>query len=395
MNTKPTVLCIVGALFGRPFMIEAKRLGWNVHLLTEERYLKEAWPRDQIDEVFAVPDLFDEKVVRNVVCYLSRKTVYDRIVGLGEFDIEVAASLREHTRIPGMGETTSRYFRDKLAMRLKTEEDGIKVPAFTRILHHSQVAEFMNTIEAPWVLKPRMGASSAKVQKMFHAEEVWKKIEELGDKQSSFLLEKYIPGDVYHVDSLVSERKVVYASCSKYGTSMLDINTTGGIFTSRQLEKGSEDELALQKINQDVTKSLGLLRGTMHNEYIKSKETGEFYFLEASARVGGARIPDIIYHASGLCLWHEWAKIELAEKGSKYKLPKMRDEYGGGIFTLARQEEPSLEPYNDPEVRWKQKKKHFAGLTLSSPDPKRVEELLMNYYPRFARDFMAHVPIPQ
>src|SRR5207244_2739728 len=109
-----TVLCVVGALFGRPFLLEAKRLGWRVVLLTEEKLLKEEWPREQIDELYSVPDLYDEKVVRDVVCYLARDRKFDKIVGLGEFDIEVAAALREYTRTPGMGETTARYFRDKL-----------------------------------------------------------------------------------------------------------------------------------------------------------------------------------------------------------------------------------------------------------------------------------------
>jgi hypothetical protein len=392
MDSRPTVLCIVGALFGRPFLYEAKRLGWKVCLLTEEKLLKEAWPRDQIDELFAVPDLYDEKVVRNVVSYLGRTRRFDKIVGLGEFDIEVAAALREHMRSPGMGETTARYVRDKLAMREKTQADGIPVPEFCGVLNYDEINAFFDRVEGPYMFKPRMGASAFKISKLFDRSELWPKLEELGDKQSNYLLEKYIPGDLYHVDSLVSEKKVVYASVSKYGVPMLDLNESGGIFTSRMLEQGSPDEVALQELNRRVMKSLGLVWGSTHIEYIKSRETGEFYFLEAAARIGGARIPDIIWHATGLCLWHEWAKIELKPKGEKYKLPKLRKEYGGGIFTLAKQEEPDLSSYNDPEVAWVQKKKSYAGLILKSPDADRVEELLAMYYPRFATDFLAHVP---
>jgi len=393
MDNRPAVLCVVGALFGRPFLIEAKRLGWRVFLLTEEKYLKEAWPRESIDEIYAVPDLYDEKVVRNVVCYLMRTQKFDKIVGLGEFDIEVAAALREHTRIPGMGETTARYFRDKLAMRKKAEEEGIPVPEFTRILNHDEIREYFQNTQGPWMLKPRMGASAMKITKIFNPDEIWPKLNELGDKQSHYLLERFIPGDLYHVDSLVSDDKVAFASCSKYGMPMLDLNTSGGIFTSRMLEKGSEDEKALQAINKKVIKGLGLKWGCTHIEYIKGKDDGVFYFLEAGARVGGARIPDIIWHSTGICLWHEWAKIELLPKGEKYKLPAANKEYGAGIFTLSRQAEPNMAAYTDPEVAWIQKKKHYAGMILKSPDPKRLEEILAMYYPRFAQDFLAHVPM--
>lgn len=384
------VLCIAGALFGRPFIQEAKRLGWNVHLLTEERYLKEAWERDYLTEVYAVPELYDEKVVKNVVTYLSRSTKFDRIIGLGEFDIEVAAALREHTRTPGMGETTARYFRDKLAMRMKAKEEGLKVPEFSRILNHEELREFMERVPAPWVMKPRMGASSMKVKKVFHPDEVWAEIEKLGDKQSSYLLEQFIPGDVYHVDSVVYDYKPVYASISKYGLPMLELNTTGGIFTTRQIKRGSKEEKALSKINASLIKGLGLKKGATHIEYIQGKEDGEFYFLEAGCRVGGARIPDVIWHATGICQWHEWARLELNDT---YKAPKGADMYGGGIFTLARQDHPDMSSYNDPEVCWVQNKKNYAGLIIKSESADRVEELLTDYYPRFAQDFMAHVPV--
>jgi len=36
-----------------------------------------------------------------------------RVVTLEDFDVEKVAALREHLRIPEMGDTTTRYFRDK------------------------------------------------------------------------------------------------------------------------------------------------------------------------------------------------------------------------------------------------------------------------------------------
>ena len=64
------------------------------------------------------------------VAWLMRTHKIDRIVALDDFDVEKGAYLREHFRIPGMGQTTARYFRDKLAMRVRAAEAGIPVPAF-------------------------------------------------------------------------------------------------------------------------------------------------------------------------------------------------------------------------------------------------------------------------
>ncbi len=385
------VLCIATALVGRPFMYKLKEMGHTVVVMTSAKRLDEAWPRDILEDVFAVPDPFDFKTVRDVVSYLNRTKKFDRVVPMGDFDVEIAAMLREHLRLPGMGETTMRYFRDKLAMRMKTQEDGIPVPAFTALFNYDDIHQYLRTVPAPWVLKPRQEAASFGIKKITSAEQLWQELEQLGDKQSTYLLEQYTPGDVFHVDSVVSEKEVVFATASRYGTPMLDLNTTGGLYTTRLIKRGTADEKALQELNQQVIKSLGLVRGVTHIEYIKSREDGRFYFLEAGARVGAARIPDVIWHATDLCLWHEWAKLEISQGKEPYQLPKIRKDYAGTVITLARQENPDLSGYTDEEICYRQARKHHAGLIVKSPKQERVEDLLTEYAQRFTQDFATHV----
>src|ERR1019366_2632179 len=98
-----------------------------------------------------------------------------------DFDLEMAAGLREHLRIPGMGETTTRYFRDKLAMRMKAQEAGLNVPEFVHVLNDRRVSAFMDRVPLPWVLKPRSMAGSIGVKKVDSGEEGWQSIEALGD----------------------------------------------------------------------------------------------------------------------------------------------------------------------------------------------------------------------
>src|SRR5438876_11727782 len=102
----------------------------------------------------------------NAVSYLARTREIERIVPLDDFDVEVAAALREHLRVPGMGETTAHYFRDKLAMRMKAREAGLAVPDFVHVLNHGRVHEFMETVPAPWVLKPRSMAGAIGIRKL-------------------------------------------------------------------------------------------------------------------------------------------------------------------------------------------------------------------------------------
>ena len=63
----------------------------------------------------------------------------------------------------------------------------------------------MERVPAPWVLKPRSEASAIGIKKMHAPDEVWRTLEQLGDRQSFYLLERFVPGDIFHVDSIVSE----------------------------------------------------------------------------------------------------------------------------------------------------------------------------------------------
>ncbi|MGC2480380.1 MAG: ATPase, partial [Candidatus Sulfotelmatobacter sp.] len=129
-----------------------------------------------------------------------------------------------------------------------------------------------------------------------------------------------------------------------------------------------------------------------HAEFIQARTDGNFYFLECAARVGGAYINEMVEAATGLNLWREWARIEVAGGDGSYKLPPVREEYAGVILSLARQEEPDTSGYNDPEVFFRIKKHHHAGLILRSKDPQRVEGLLRDYSQRFAEEFLAVEP---
>ncbi|HLN97203.1 MAG TPA: hypothetical protein VK208_01850, partial [Pyrinomonadaceae bacterium] len=121
---------------------------------------------------------------------------------------------------------------------------------------------------------------------------------------------------------------------------------------------------------------------------------------------------DVLEAASGLNLWREWARIEIADGeirrqeqtpgavlqvdrrtrlGSRKPKPS-RNEYAGIVLSLSKQEQPDTSAYDDPEIVYRVKKKHHAGLIVRSRKLERVEELLMQYAARFADDFVAVVP---
>ncbi len=397
-NEPYTILCLACYFKGADFLRECKRLGCRVILVTSRKLAEEAWPYDDIDQTIYVEEASERWDLASLVRTVSRVAAEQeihRIVPLDDYDLEKAAHLREHLRLPGMGETRTRYFRDKLAMRARAREAGILVPDFVDAINDRRLEEFSQRVPGPWLCKPRSQASAIGIKKMSSPQELREVVDQLGDERSFSVVERFIPGEIYHADSIVFNEEVVFARVHKYSAPPMKTAHEGGVFCSSTIEYGSAEEVELQELNRRVIGAMGLRRGVTHTEFIKAQEDGRFYFLETAARVGGAHIAEMLEASSGLNLWAQWARLESLPPGESYQLPQPRLDHSGILISLARQEHPDASAYNDPEVVWRLKKRHHAGLIVAAPTLTRVQELLGSYTERFYNDFFAVQPLPQ
>ena len=396
MSTKRPLnfLCVTTYHKGADFIKSCKAEGNNVYLLTKKKLEHEVWPWEAIDDVFYVEN-WDQSDVTKGIAYKFRSIKFDRFVALDDFDVEKVALLREHFRMPGMGRTTSHYFRDKLAMRMKAKQEGVNVPEFTALFHDLDINAYADRVSPPWLLKPRLEASATGIRKINNREELWQIVNALQDERDNYLIEKFAPGDVYHVDSLTVDSKVVFARASKYLDTPLDVAHGGGVFRSATCEMGTALEQSLTKMNVAVMSAFGMQFGASHTEFIASKETGELFFLETSSRVGGANLAEMVEVASGINLWGEWARIESANlRNEVYTLPKVKNQYAGIVVSLSKFENPDSSSFNDPEIVWRMHKKWHIGMIVVSDSSERVLELLDNYTKRIASEFHASIPAP-
>ncbi len=168
----------------------------------------------------------------------------------------------------------------------------------------------------------------------------------------------------------------------------------GGIYVTRTLRRDSKEARKLLEANTAVLQGFGLHRGASHTEFIIGREDGLPYFIETSARVGGANISEMVEAATGVNLWSEWAKLEIEGEGFAYEAPRVREEFAGVVISLARDEAPDTRSFQDPEIVDRLQKKHHIGFVVRSPKPERVEELLKTYLERISREFHAALPAP-
>ena len=416
-SNEPTILCVASFFKGNDFIRECSRQGTRVVLLTREKLLGADWAREALADLVAIPGKTSVQSYLAAATHVAHQRRVSRVVALEEYDIVTAAHIREHLGLPGIGATTARCFQDKLSMRTKARDRGLPQPEFVPLINYQAIDELMKRTSPPWMLKPRIGASAMGIRKLEQPEDVWRAIAELDAREaftetSAFhLLEQYIPGDVYHVDSLVEGGKIVFASVERYGVTPFDVTHYGGVTISHTVKRGAPERRLLLALNRRLLKSFGFERGVTHAEFIHCSEAqqfvragvsqprkfpvpanDQFYFLEVAARVGGAHTTDTIAAATGINPWREWARIELATAERPYVLPKVRQEYAGIALSLARQEHPSTARYTDPEIVYRVGKPWHVGLVVRSPDHERVIELLAQYTHRFNEDFTAVAP---
>lgn len=374
-----TILCVTRVKAGRAFMEEAARLGCRVLVLTEDAALKDAFP-DCVSRIVTVHSLQDWNAVAHVVRRLFHEEAIDRVVPMLEAQVELAARIRTLLGIPGQSIEQARLFRDKLAMRLTALAAGIPVPYFAPALDRERVTALLESVAPPYMLKLRDGLGSQNVQRIAARAQLIPAIIAKGPRIDDYLVEQYIAGDVYHVDAVVEGGKIQFALASRYGKPLYDV-LQGGNFVTYTVARGSRLEGQLQKLNAKVIQAFGLQRGVTHIEFIRSAETGELYFLEAANRIASARIPMVVNEASGVCLYHELAKLEAHDT---YQAPKPKDGHAGFITTVAKRGPVNLASFKDKEIVWRSSDPYQPGLIVRSDDPKRVEKLLADYDKRFA-----------
>ncbi|HMJ09536.1 MAG TPA: ATP-grasp domain-containing protein [Pyrinomonadaceae bacterium] len=398
---KNHIVCIASEHKGNEFLDEAHNAGWYISLVTRKKLLDEPWIWTALNDVRTVEDdAAVEDYVRAVTNIAGSRPI-DRVVGLDEFDVLTAARAREHLQLGGMTSSHALRFRDKLAMRNIASAAAIPCPEFVGVFSREKIEEFLDTVPSPWIVKPRNEVSAFGIRKCETREAVWASIDALDarntwrDHPSQFLVERFIEGTVYHVDSVVENGKVQACGVSRYGTPPFSVSHYGGVFTSSIVPYRSKERKALEKLNSELLTAFHYERGVSHAEFLESAADGKFYLLEVACRVGGAYIANVLEHACNFNLWREWAKLETATKEHPYKLPKLRKEFAGVALALANQDSPDTSHYSEAEIVYRVTKSKHIGLIFHSAKQKRIDELLGFYSERITSDFLAIAPVKE
>ena len=236
-------LCISTYEKGQAFLREVAAQGCDIRLLTVDKLRDADWPKDILTEFLTMPARPDagadgEHGVVSGAHAAHRPHCAARRIRPGNR----GAAARAHAPARPGADAHTCFFRDKLAMRTGARAAGIAVPEFCRgVQLYDDLRAFMHAVPGPWLLKPRTNASAIGIKPIGTADELWPILDALGDAQSHYLLERFVAGDVFHVEGVTSGGKLLFAQPFQYGKPPIETMHQGGIFTTRTLAPQSAE----------------------------------------------------------------------------------------------------------------------------------------------------------
>lgn len=244
----------------------------------------------------------------------------DRLIARSEYELLVAAELREQFAIPGDPPAVILPLRDKWAMRTQCRAADIPQPDFWSL------DDFVRQPDGPglFVLKPRLEASSTGIV-AGDRRAVLEAIQRLGSPETYFV-EAFVSGEIYHLDGFLRDGVVIQSIASRYVGNCLDY--AGGAPLGSVQVPGDEP---MARLLRRTLAALGQRQGCFHFELIKD-EHGHPCFLETACRVGGAGVAETFALRTGINLYHIDLQYQLHGVIAQQAKPPCETHYGWFVY---------------------------------------------------------------
>jgi phosphoribosylaminoimidazole carboxylase (NCAIR synthetase) len=263
---------------------------------------------DDQSNIISYKNYANDKIVKDVydLCKQHRPSA---IVTTSEFDVVRMAKMREAFGIPGQSVASAILFRDKIEMKKKVAQAGLKVPEFIRAQDALDILQFVEHHGFPIIIKPVDGAGTVNVNLIRDEAQ----LNDYLDKNSvaNLDVETYIDGKLYHVDGLIYEGEVKFIWPHAYNSDSTLGFASGNHMGSYMLDADRPITGRLIDFTKHVLKALEAPSlATFHCEVFHSI-SDELILCEIACRLGGGRIVPVLDAAFGVDLYEYWVKAQV------------------------------------------------------------------------------------
>ncbi|MFC5215362.1 ATP-grasp domain-containing protein [Streptomyces coerulescens] len=171
------------------------------------------WEHEAYAHVEAFDDYDDHPDVERRALELAVKFGCGYVVACAERDLERAARIRAALDLPGARPAAVLPFRDKWEMKRVAARSGLPVAAQALLTGGGVLRDFVARHGLPVVVKPRRGAGSVGVRVLSEPAEAEAydaaPVAAAADGEPAELVEAFVPGEMFHVDGLVLDGRIV------------------------------------------------------------------------------------------------------------------------------------------------------------------------------------------
>lgn len=361
---------------------------------------------------FGIDDLRNRTAIEAAKLECKNWGPFDIVLATDEYAVYLAAEIREYLKVPGMSVIEAIKFRDKVEMKKSLLGTNVPTPKLYEVEELLQ-----NPLLFPVVAKPRSFAGSKGIQILKSAgelaslQEQLKARSELGSGFHEFNLddlefEEFISGQIFHIDGLVMDGKIIFCVASEYHGNCLAFMQGAPLGSvSVADEKENKDWL---NFAQNVNDNMKIPDGAFHLEAFKNPN-GERVFLEIGIRPGGSFVVPAIAKATGLdldvahlqCQLKILPKVPLKQEKHFGWLIFAKDYTSKTISLVSKVKTPILE--NLPSLKWHQIAKagdkacgsfsylnNLGAFVFNSTDQKHIHEDLCLLLDKFKVERTIH-----
>jgi len=185
----------------------------DVVLLTSRCSVVDDGEVDALRDAGVDVTVVDDDAATDVIRAACVRVGATALVAMAEADVLRCAEIRDELGIVGQDTASATAYRDKHAMKTHLARTGITTAAMAMGDDEAGLARLMGTAGS-YVVKPVRGVAAKHTYVAHSAGALRHLLDELGS--SDFLVEEFVHGDMYHVDGLMLDGKLVQGWPSRY-----------------------------------------------------------------------------------------------------------------------------------------------------------------------------------
>ena len=347
-GNEPTKIAIIGASVGQlPLVKKAKELGLYTVCF--------AWPKgavckDVCDEFYPI-SIFD---IDDIVKKCEELGIAGVATTASEETALVTATVAERLKLNGVSPDVIRLIQNKRKVRQLTScIEGLSKPKTWNLSEQENITY-------PCVLKPIKGSAKKGVSFCKNPDDLENAIKYADTDESDIIVEEYIPGEEYSVESLSFH--------GIHDVIQITRKVSTGFPHFAELEHHQPAPLTekmratIVDVIQKILSTVGYTDGASHVE-IKVHD-GKVYLIEINPRGGGDRISDTLV---GLSTNRDYVAEILNIALDRYQSKETKNLAYSGIMYLTAQNERILKYFDNINHGWEIEKKRFnEELTVSA-----------------------------